>query len=53
MGRSAAQTTPAIGQLASWKAVVPKRCGTTAQNGRSVSVGRNSGSLLMSSTTTS
>ena len=40
-------------RIPSRKAVAPNRCGTRAQNGRSVSAGRNSGSLLMSSTTTS
>src|SRR2546427_39613 len=34
ISRSAAQTTVAIGQLASAKAVVPNRCGTITQNGR-------------------
>ena len=53
IGRSASQTVAAIGQGASWNAVVPKRCGTSTQKGRSVSPARNSGSLLMSSTTTS
>src|SRR2546430_10090867 len=42
-----------MGQLASRNAVAPNRCGTSAQNGRSVSPARKSGSLLMSSTTTS
>jgi hypothetical protein len=53
IGRSAAHTSAATGQLASANAVVPNRCGTMAQNGSAVSQGRNSGSLLMSSTTTS
>src|SRR5258705_329328 len=42
-----------MGTLASAKAVVPKRCGTIATNGSRVRVGRKSGILLMSSTTTS
>jgi len=38
-GCSAAHTTAATGQLASANAVVPKRCGTMATNGRRVRVG--------------
>src|SRR5207247_814509 len=44
---------PEVGQLAARSAGEPKGCGRRAQNGRSVSVGRNNGSLLTSSTTTS
>ncbi len=36
IGRSASATIAATGNGASWKAVVPKRWGTTAQNGSRV-----------------